>query len=165
VLALEANGIKTENKLSLGNTKIVRTALLSGEIDIYPDYTLGQRLDRFLARNEDMAKAERVRGAITNSNKQNPDDRRLQDKISRFRVALNFHKMQSTNFGKMLSPNAQTLLGDCNFYIQLNDSDEMLQCSQEALQSLALEYEGRPINLRSSISSSNLLIFSVRTPS
>ena len=39
VLALEANGIKTENKLSLGNTKIVRTALLSGEIDLYPEYT------------------------------------------------------------------------------------------------------------------------------
>jgi osmoprotectant transport system substrate-binding protein len=39
VLALEANGIKTENKISLGNTKIVRTALLAGEIDLYPEYT------------------------------------------------------------------------------------------------------------------------------
>lgn len=39
VLALEANGIKTENKVSLGNTKIVRTALIAGEIDIYPEYT------------------------------------------------------------------------------------------------------------------------------
>jgi osmoprotectant transport system substrate-binding protein len=39
VLALEANGIKTENKVSLGNTKIVRTALMAGEIDIYPEYT------------------------------------------------------------------------------------------------------------------------------
>ena len=39
VLALEANGIKTENKVSLGNTKIVRTALMDGEIDIYPEYT------------------------------------------------------------------------------------------------------------------------------
>lgn len=39
VLALEANGIKTENKLSLGNTKVVRTALLAGEIDLYPEYT------------------------------------------------------------------------------------------------------------------------------
>lgn len=36
---LEAHGIKTENKLQLGPTKIVRTALLSGEIDIYPEYT------------------------------------------------------------------------------------------------------------------------------
>lgn len=39
VLALEANGIKTENKVSLGNTKIVRAALLAGEIDLYPEYT------------------------------------------------------------------------------------------------------------------------------
>ncbi|SDO26574.1 osmoprotectant transport system substrate-binding protein [Rhodoferax sp. OV413] len=36
---LEANGIKTENKLQLGNTKIVRGALTAGEIDIYPEYT------------------------------------------------------------------------------------------------------------------------------
>ena len=39
VLALEANAIKTENKVSLGNTKIVRTALLAREIDLYPEYT------------------------------------------------------------------------------------------------------------------------------
>ena len=39
LLALKANGIKTENKISLGNTKIVRTALLAGEIDLYPEYT------------------------------------------------------------------------------------------------------------------------------
>jgi osmoprotectant transport system substrate-binding protein len=39
VQVLEANGIKTENKVRLGNTKIVRTALTSGEIDIYPEYT------------------------------------------------------------------------------------------------------------------------------
>ena len=36
---LEAGGIKTENKLQLGNTKIVRTAITAGEIDIYPEYT------------------------------------------------------------------------------------------------------------------------------
>jgi osmoprotectant transport system substrate-binding protein len=36
---LEANGIKTVNKLQLGNTKIVRSAILAGEIDIYPEYT------------------------------------------------------------------------------------------------------------------------------
>jgi osmoprotectant transport system substrate-binding protein len=36
---LEANGIKTENKLSLGNTKIVRGALVAGEVDVYPEYT------------------------------------------------------------------------------------------------------------------------------
>ena len=36
---LEANGIKTENRLQLGATKIVRAALVAGEIDIYPEYT------------------------------------------------------------------------------------------------------------------------------
>ncbi|WP_309678356.1 ABC transporter substrate-binding protein [Polaromonas sp.] len=39
VLVLEANGIKTENKASLGNTKVVRGAITAGEIDIYPEYT------------------------------------------------------------------------------------------------------------------------------
>ena len=39
VLALEANGIKTENKASLGNTKVMRGAITAGEIDIYPEYT------------------------------------------------------------------------------------------------------------------------------
>jgi osmoprotectant transport system substrate-binding protein len=39
VLALEANGIRTVNKTSLGTTKVVRAALLAGEIDIYPEYT------------------------------------------------------------------------------------------------------------------------------
>jgi osmoprotectant transport system substrate-binding protein len=36
---LEANGIKTANKLQLGPTKIVRSAIVAGEIDIYPEYT------------------------------------------------------------------------------------------------------------------------------
>jgi osmoprotectant transport system substrate-binding protein len=39
VLALEAGGVKTENKTSLGNTKVVRGAITAGEIDIYPEYT------------------------------------------------------------------------------------------------------------------------------
>lgn len=39
VLALEANGIKTENKSGLGNTKVMRGALTAGEIDLYPEYT------------------------------------------------------------------------------------------------------------------------------
>ncbi len=39
VQVLEAGGIKTENKLQLGNTKIVRGALMAGEIDLYPEYT------------------------------------------------------------------------------------------------------------------------------
>lgn len=36
---LEANGIKTVSRLSLGNTKVVRGAISAGEVDIYPEYT------------------------------------------------------------------------------------------------------------------------------
>jgi osmoprotectant transport system substrate-binding protein len=36
---LDHAGIPTENKIQLGPTKIVRTALLSGSVDIYPEYT------------------------------------------------------------------------------------------------------------------------------
>jgi osmoprotectant transport system substrate-binding protein len=39
VLALEAQGIKTVNRASLGNTKVMRGAITAGEIDIYPEYT------------------------------------------------------------------------------------------------------------------------------
>ena len=39
VQVLEAGGIKTENRLQLGGTPIVRGALLAGEIDLYPEYT------------------------------------------------------------------------------------------------------------------------------
>lgn len=39
VLVLQANDIPVEDRTSLGPTKIVRTAILAGEIDIYPEYT------------------------------------------------------------------------------------------------------------------------------
>ena len=39
IQVLQAGGIKTENKLQLGTTKIVRGALVAGEIDLYPEYT------------------------------------------------------------------------------------------------------------------------------
>ncbi|WP_146139359.1 ABC transporter substrate-binding protein [Simplicispira suum] len=39
IQVLEANGIKTENKLQLGATNIVRGAITTGEIDLYPEYT------------------------------------------------------------------------------------------------------------------------------
>jgi osmoprotectant transport system substrate-binding protein len=39
VLALDAKGIKTVSKVSLGNTKVMRGAITAGEIDIYPEYT------------------------------------------------------------------------------------------------------------------------------
>lgn len=38
-LALQAHGIPVDNKSSLGNTKIMRGAITSGEIDLYPEYT------------------------------------------------------------------------------------------------------------------------------
>ena len=36
VLALEANGIKTQSKVSLGNTQVMRGAIMAGGIDIFP---------------------------------------------------------------------------------------------------------------------------------
>lgn len=39
VALLEANKIPVVNKVQLGATKVVREALLSGEIDLYPEYT------------------------------------------------------------------------------------------------------------------------------
>ncbi len=39
IQVLQANGIKTENKLQLGTTKIMRGAITAGEIDLYPEYT------------------------------------------------------------------------------------------------------------------------------
>jgi len=39
IQVLEANGIKTVNKVQLGTTKVVRGAITAGEIDIYPEYT------------------------------------------------------------------------------------------------------------------------------
>src|SRR5262245_17590751 len=39
VQVLEHAGLPVESKVQLGPTKIVRTAITSGEIDIYPEYT------------------------------------------------------------------------------------------------------------------------------
>jgi osmoprotectant transport system substrate-binding protein len=39
LLVLEANGIATEDRTTLGGTPVVRKAIISGEIDIYPEYT------------------------------------------------------------------------------------------------------------------------------
>ncbi|MCB4768787.1 ABC transporter substrate-binding protein [Ancylobacter sp. Lp-2] len=38
-LLLEQKGLDVKERISLGPTKIVRTALLEGEVDIYPEYT------------------------------------------------------------------------------------------------------------------------------
>ncbi len=39
LLALEAVGVPAANRLQLGPTRIVRAALLAGEVDLYPEYT------------------------------------------------------------------------------------------------------------------------------
>lgn len=39
IQTLEANGIRTQNRLQLGTTQVVRGALVAGEIDVYPEYT------------------------------------------------------------------------------------------------------------------------------
>ncbi len=39
VITLENNGFKVVNKVQLGVTNIVRKAIASGQIDIYPEYT------------------------------------------------------------------------------------------------------------------------------
>ena len=39
LLALDANGIKTQDRIQLGATPVMRKALTAGEIDIYPEYT------------------------------------------------------------------------------------------------------------------------------
>ena len=39
LMALEANGIATEDRITLGGTPVVRKAIIGGEIDIYPEYT------------------------------------------------------------------------------------------------------------------------------
>ena len=39
LLMLNANGIKTQDRIQLGATPVVRKALVAGEIDIYPEYT------------------------------------------------------------------------------------------------------------------------------
>ncbi len=39
VLILEDNGIPTNNRTEFGTTDVIRKAIMSGEIDIYPEYT------------------------------------------------------------------------------------------------------------------------------
>ncbi|WP_135467373.1 glycine betaine ABC transporter substrate-binding protein OsmF [Crenalkalicoccus roseus] len=53
LLALEAEGVPVENRLQLGPTRVVREALLAGEIDLYPEYTGNGAF--FFRREEDPA--------------------------------------------------------------------------------------------------------------
>src|SRR5437879_4870062 len=36
---LKANNVPVTDKIQLGNTKVVRSAITAGQIDIYPEYT------------------------------------------------------------------------------------------------------------------------------
>ncbi|MBB6096926.1 osmoprotectant transport system substrate-binding protein [Deinobacterium chartae] len=51
LLVLEDAGIRTVDKTILGDTSVVRKALLAGEIDIYPEYT-GTALNVFFPRQQ-----------------------------------------------------------------------------------------------------------------
>lgn len=57
---LEKNGLSVENKIQLGPTEIVRSAILEGQIDIYPEYTGNGAL--FFKLESDPAWKDAVRG-------------------------------------------------------------------------------------------------------
>jgi osmoprotectant transport system substrate-binding protein len=57
---LDAHGVPVQNKLQLGPTNIVRAAILSGQIDIYPEYTGNGAL--FLHMENDSAWKNWMRG-------------------------------------------------------------------------------------------------------
>lgn len=61
LLALQDAGVPTEARLALGPTRIVRQALLAGEIDLYPEYT--GNAAHFFRRAEDPAWREADRAA------------------------------------------------------------------------------------------------------
>jgi len=65
-LVLEANGFRVNDRCSFGPTAVVRKALTSGEIDLYPEYTgtaitqffPGQKIDAAVSRNAAQAYAK-----------------------------------------------------------------------------------------------------------
>jgi osmoprotectant transport system substrate-binding protein len=61
LLALRNAGVPTEARLALGPTRIVRTALVAGEIDLYPEYTGNAAF--FFSRAEDPAWRDGERAA------------------------------------------------------------------------------------------------------
>jgi hypothetical protein len=68
---------------------------------------------------------------------------KIRQEVDQFRNAWNFHKMKSSDFGKMISPNAQTILGQRQFYISMDD--DLKERCLEVMQFLEIEYEGRRI--------------------
>lgn len=61
ISVLEANGLLIANKLQLGPTNIVRSAILAGQIDLYPEYTGNGAL--FFHLEADPIWKDRARGA------------------------------------------------------------------------------------------------------
>ena len=59
-LVLDANGIKTQDRLTLGGTPVVRKAITAGEIDIYPEYTGNAAF--FFNKPEDPAWKDQAKG-------------------------------------------------------------------------------------------------------
>ena len=68
---------------------------------------------------------------------------KIRKEVDQFRNAWNFHKMKSSDFGKLISPNAQTILGQRQFYIPV-DNDLRDRCLN-VMKSLEEEYEGRRV--------------------
>lgn len=62
-VVLERNGLAVENKIQLGPTQIVRSAILAGQIDIYPEYTGNGA--RFFKREADPVWHDAARGYET----------------------------------------------------------------------------------------------------
>jgi osmoprotectant transport system substrate-binding protein len=60
LLALEADGIPTVDRLQLGPTNILRSAIIAGEIDVYPEYTGNGAL--FYAAESDPVWRDRAAG-------------------------------------------------------------------------------------------------------
>jgi osmoprotectant transport system substrate-binding protein len=60
IAVLRVHNLPVENKLQLGPTTIVRGAILSGQIDIYPEYTGNGAF--FFHRENDPVWKDRARG-------------------------------------------------------------------------------------------------------
>ena len=72
-LALEAQGMTVERKLQLGPTRILRAAILNGEVDVYPEYTGNGafffQMEDDPAWHDPQAGAEKVRALDLERNK------------------------------------------------------------------------------------------------
>ncbi len=63
---LESHGVKTVNKVQLGTTPVVRGAITSGELDIYPEYTGN---GAFFFKDENDPASEKCQSRVRKSQK------------------------------------------------------------------------------------------------